>query len=146
MPNTTAPATLLAGVVDLYANYQPVTTSRLAEIYSDTLVFCEPVQQLAGLDDFCTYLNSMGTNLNYCRFEFLETTPGATSSWMRWIMHYSHPKLRRGADLKLEGASVLHHAEKIVFQQDYYDMGAMLYEHVPLVGTAISHLKQRLAH
>jgi hypothetical protein len=140
------PANLLAGVVELYATYQPVTTSRLAQIYSDTLVFRDPVQQLAGLDDFCAYLNAMGTNLNYCRFEFVETNPGDTTSWMRWIMRYSHPKLRRGADLTLEGASVLHHDERVTFQQDYYDMGAMLYEHIPLLGSAVGQFKKRLAH
>ncbi len=83
--------------------------------------------------------------LNSCRFEFLDIHAGPAASWMRWNMHYSHPRLKRGAVLKLEGASLLQHRDKVYFQQDYYDMGAMLYEHLPLLGGAIGAIKRRMA-
>ena len=60
-------------------------------------------------------------------------------------MHYSHPRIRRGAALVLEGTSLLQHdSEKVSYQQDYYDLGAMLYEHLPMMGPAIRLLKKRL--
>lgn len=137
--------TLTAGIVALYSKLGVVTEPQLAEVYDQGLVFRDPVHQLAGLPALCNYLNSTSKDLNSCRFEFLDITSGADSSWMRWNMHYSHPKLKRGATLLLEGTSLLQHREKITFQQDYYDMGAMLYEHLPLLGGAIGLIKKRMA-
>jgi hypothetical protein len=33
---------------------------------------------------------------------------------------------------------------KIYYHRDYFDMGAMLYEHLPLLGRIIQRLKHRL--
>jgi hypothetical protein len=137
--------TLTVGIVAMYSQLGQVTEQQLAEVYDEHLVFRDPVHQLRGIPALCKYLNASSKDLNSCRFEFLDITSSADSSWMRWNMHYSHPRLKRGAELVLEGTSLLQHREKIVLQQDYYDMGAMLYEHLPLLGGAISVLKKRMA-
>jgi hypothetical protein len=136
--------TLTGGIVAMYSQLGRVTQQQLAEVYDAHLVFRDPVHQLKGIPALCAYLNTSSKDLNSCRFEFLDTTSSANASWMRWNMHYSHPRLKRGAELVLEGTSLLQHREKIVFQQDYYDMGAMLYEHLPLLGGAIGVLKKRM--
>ena len=48
-------------------------------------------------------------------------------------------------EIILPGVSYLTFEDgKIREQRDYYDLGAMLYEHVPLVGYVIDKIKQRL--
>ena len=45
----------------------------------------------------------------------------------------------------LDGASHLRLADnRIAYQRDYYDLGAMLYEHIPLLGGAVRAVKARL--
>lgn len=136
---------LTSGIVALYSRLGAVTREQLAEVYDDRLVFRDPVHQIAGIQALCDYLNNASQGLETCRFDFLDITSSAESSWLRWNMHYAHPRLKRGAPLVLEGVSLLQHREKIVFQQDFYDMGAMLYEHLPLLGGAIGAVKRRLA-
>jgi hypothetical protein len=60
-------------------------------------------------------------------------------------MTYAHPRLQRGQELTLEGISQLRFADRrIIYQRDYYDLGAMLYEHLPLVGQVVRGIKRRL--
>ena len=35
--------------------------------------------------------------------------------------------------------------EKIIYHKDYYDLGEMVYEHIPLLGSIIKMIKRRLA-
>jgi hypothetical protein len=133
------------GIVALYSRLEVVTEAQLARVYDAGVVFRDPIHQLIGIPALCAYLNKSSRGLSSCRFEFLDISSGADSSWMRWNMHYSHPRLKRGAMLLLEGTSLLQYREKIVFQQDYYDMGAMLYEHLPVLGSAITAIKRRMA-
>lgn len=138
---------LVAGVQGLYAELDVVEAADVGRYYSDTILFRDPLHQVEGIDSFCSYLNGLSKNVNYCRFEFIDTTTTASRSWLRWNMHYSHPAVRRGSALTLEGTSLLQHENgKVVYQQDYYDMGAMLYEHLPMMGGAIRLLKKRLVN
>jgi len=50
-----------------------------------------------------------------------------------------------GETIRIEGASYLKTRNgKIYYHRDYFDMGAMLYEHLPVMGRVIHHLKERL--
>ncbi|MCX9458441.1 hypothetical protein IG604_22205 [Vibrio cholerae] len=46
----------------------------------------------------------------------------------------------------MEGASHLRlEGERIIFQRNYYDMGAMLYEHIPLISRVVHYMKGKIA-
>jgi len=62
-------------------------------------------------------------------------------------MSYRHPQLNRGRLISLEGCSLLRwNAEgKVERHRDYFDAGALIYQHVPLLGSAIRWLQRRLA-
>ena len=57
------------------------------------------------------------------------------------------PRLNRGQLISLEGCSLLRwNADgKVERHRDYFDAGALLYQHVPLLGSAIRWLQRRLA-
>jgi hypothetical protein len=47
--------------------------------------------------------------------------------------------------LKLTGVSIINFTDgRITSQEDFYDMGAMTYEHIPLLGGAIRVVKARM--
>lgn len=67
--------------------------------------------------------------------------------YLRWVMSYRHPRLNCGQLISLEGCSLLrwNGEGKVERHRDFFDAGALLYQHVPLLGTAIRWLQRRLA-
>ena len=64
---------------------------------------------------------------------------------MAWTMFLRHPKLRSGETIRVEGASYLKTRNgRIYYHRDYFDMGAMLYEHLPLLGRVVNTIKHKL--
>jgi hypothetical protein len=61
-------------------------------------------------------------------------------------MSYQHPKLNSGKLIAVQGASRLEFKQgKVISHRDYFDGGALLYEHIPLLNRVIFFLKNRLA-
>lgn len=135
---------LVDEVCELYATFQTVDYARLAAIYNEDVIFRDPVHQLTGLVELCHYMNAMAENLNYCNFEFTDRIYGQDQACLAWKMHYSHPSIKRGADLVLDGSSILKIDQHISMHQDYYDLGAMLYEHLPVIGSGVRFIKKKL--
>ncbi|EEP95437.1 hypothetical protein yaldo0001_6350 [Yersinia aldovae ATCC 35236] len=91
------------------------------------------------------YFQRLLSNLSACCFTLTDIQHHDQQASVCWQMSYAHPRLRRGCLLSLEGISQLRFAEqRIIYQRDYYDLGAMLYEHIPLLGGIVLKLKKRL--
>ena len=58
-------------------------------------------------------------------------------------MNYAHPKLAGGKDIVVDGATDLMFEEKIIYHRDYIDMGQMLYEQIPVLGSIIRYIKKK---
>lgn len=118
----------------------------LKTIYSDTVEFQDPLHAIYGLNDLTAYFNRLYTNLKYCRFEIEDVFHQHNDAFVYWTMTYAHPKLNRGAEVKVEGHSHLKGQDSLVyFHRDYLDAGAMLYEQIPLLGRIIKLIKGRSA-
>ncbi|WP_233268311.1 nuclear transport factor 2 family protein [Pantoea sp. BAV 3049] len=119
------------------AFYQTLDLSQqqLAEIYHDDVCLADPVGEHNSLPVVENYFASLLKNLHYCRFEVPESHLPDGAALLIWQMIYAHPALQRGAKQQLSGSSYLQFRDdKISFQRDYYDMGAMLYEKIPVLG------------
>jgi len=127
-----------------YRQFDQQSLTFLGEIYSDDVTFSDPVHMIQGLDTLKQYFESMCGNLTQCRFDFIDEIIGENDACFKWEMHYSHPSLKSNAPLKLMGATFIKYSDKIDSHEDFYDMGAMLYEHLPLVGSAIRLIKCRI--
>jgi hypothetical protein len=63
-----------------------------------------------------------------------------------WTMSFCHPKLNQGSEIVVEGHSYLVEQDnKVIKHRDYLDVGAMLYEHIPLLGSVVKTVKRRAA-
>lgn len=136
---------LVEAFTHFYAEFTAEKLPDLHEIYDARIVFEDPIHKVQGLPELRTYFGATMSGLNFCRFEFDKLSQVDDQLFTQWTMHYSHPKLKKGAHLQLPGMSILTLGEKITSHRDYYDMGAMLYEHVPLLRMVIKGLKHRLA-
>ncbi|WP_043315971.1 nuclear transport factor 2 family protein [Microbulbifer sp. HZ11] len=131
----------------LYADFLAADARSIADLYAADIVFRDPVHEIVGLEAMQAYFTGVSTNLRECRFEFDRVVEGGTWHSLWWTMHYRHPKLKNGAPLQLRGASIIcidPEIDRVSFHEDVYDLGAMIYEQVPLLGAVIRQIKQRL--
>ncbi|MDH3388617.1 MAG: nuclear transport factor 2 family protein [Gammaproteobacteria bacterium] len=118
--------------------------SQLREIYTANIVFKDPVHEIRGLVELEDYFSSMCADLTDCRFEYLDELVGEGAAYVKWLMHFKHPKLGNRL-ISVRGISHLKIGDKIEFHEDFYDMGAMLYEQLPVLGNVTRWLRLRLA-
>jgi esterase/lipase superfamily enzyme len=126
-----------------YQDRSSIDLSRMDEIYADDVVFRDPLHRIQGLAKLRDTLDGMYEPLTECRFEYLDQVVAEGSAYIKWNMHYRHPKLGNKL-ITVRGVSQLQFSELIDYHEDIYDMGELLYEHVPLMGSVIQWLKNRL--
>jgi hypothetical protein len=118
----------------------------LEKLYSEDIIFRDPLHQIRGLTDLRAYFFELYANADDIRYAFAsadEVRPG--EGYLRWTLQFRHPRLARGQHITLQGCSHLLWRDRVHFHQDYFDAGALLYEHIPVMGGAIRWLKGRLA-
>jgi hypothetical protein len=60
-------------------------------------------------------------------------------------MKLKHPKLNGGQPVEVNGVSqICFSGDRVIYHRDYFDLGEMLYENIPLLGVVIRNIKQRL--
>lgn len=117
----------------------------LEEVYAEDLLFQDSFHKIESREAFLNYCSELYQNLSSCDFEFHDQWLSDGQAMLTWTMTYSHPKLKRGRHITVQGASHIRFNEKVYFHQDYFDGGALLYEHVPVLGSIIQQLKKRMA-
>jgi len=141
---------LMRQVLTLYERFDPALIAALDQIYHTDVVFEDPVHRVQGVIELRRYFSRLVRGLDECRFEFTDVLEQSGSDGepsqavLLWIMHYRHPKLRGGKLLTLAGSSHLKYSDRVLYHRDYFDVGAMLYEQLPLLGGIIRAIKRRL--
>ncbi|MFV3402715.1 MULTISPECIES: nuclear transport factor 2 family protein [Pseudomonas] len=129
-----------------FARLDAANLGVLEHLYSEDVTFRDPLHRIQGLPALSAYFKQLYANAQDIRYEFSsadEVRPG--QGYLRWTLQFRHPRLARGQPIAVQGCSVLHWRERVHFHQDYFDAGALLYEHIPIMGRAIGWLKGRLA-
>ncbi|MEH6565617.1 MAG: nuclear transport factor 2 family protein [Halopseudomonas sp.] len=132
---------------DAFASLDKHNLDRLSELYAPQIHFTDPLHDVQGLDAMHQYFANLYANISELEFEFLQCSGiGEEQALLRWNMRYRHPRLAGGRRICVPGCSLIHFQHgKVDRHIDYYDAGALLYEHLPLLGQVIAWLKRRLA-
>ncbi len=131
---------------DFYRHLSERSLKDINKVYSRNVTFVDPVTQHQGLAELRSYFEGLLAKSRNCSFEICSSERVGNAGYVGWSMAFSHPQLNSGEEIRVEGFSLLKLAEdRIVHQRDYYDMGAMIYEQVPLLGRLITWLRRRLA-
>ena len=128
--------------------YQSLGTDHLSDVeslYASDIYFEDPSHAVQGRSGLMQHFAKQFASLKKCEFKYHSTIVNDTDVFMTWTMFLNHPKLRAGETIRIEGASYLRTRNgKVYYHRDYFDLGAMLYENVPLLGRIIQKLKERL--
>lgn len=118
----------------------------LPQLYAPNALFIDPVHRIQGLDAIDGYFRAMSTDLKHCEFHFDSLLADEQQVCVKWRMVFAHARLRGGQSITVPGMSWLLIADdRIVRHEDSYDMGAMLYEQLPVFGRLVKWLRSRLA-
>ncbi|MEQ8471652.1 MAG: nuclear transport factor 2 family protein [Marinoscillum sp.] len=127
-----------------FSQLGPNNDSALAEIYSENIVFTDPIHQIRGIKNLRQYFGSLNENLIEGSFMFTDESIIDNKAFLCWQMHL---KLKRPKKhVSASGISVLTIEQgKIIEQRDFFDAGELFYEHVPVLGGIIRFIKKKIA-
>ena len=121
-------------------------TEILNEFYGEEIVFEDPVGKIVGLDSMKSYYKNMYKEVTDIRFDFKEVAKNKNVYFFKWSMWLSTPNLNGGDGFFVSGVSEIHFQNGLVnYHRDYFDMGEMVYEKVPVLGW-LTKKKDRLKH
>ena len=128
-----------------FAGLNKDNLQRLGELYSDDVHFTDPLHDVHGLSDLRIYFAKLYANVSELSFDFRgfdQVREG--EGYLRWVMSYRHPRLDGGRLITVDGCSHLLWRDKVYRHRDYFDAGALLYEHLPVLGRVIAWLKRSM--
>ena len=129
---------------DYYKVFSQESIPGLDEIYDKNVILQDPFSQLEGLDNVKQHFSQMMQNVTYCRFEIIDVVGNEGQSMISWNMMFAHPKLNNHQEIVVAGVSDIKFGERNTYHRDYFDVGNMFYEHVPVLKGVIKMLKNRL--
>ncbi len=118
----------------------------LNEFYSEDVEFCDPIKKITRLENLKHYYIELYKNVKSIRFDFHNFVESENQVACEWVMKISVKNLNSAKPYEVSGSSFfkfdLH--EKVIFHRDYFDVGQMVYEKIPLIGTAVALIRSKL--
>lgn len=132
--------------LEIYNQLNADNIELIQEIYTDDIHFIDPAHEIRGLPKLRDYFTSLYANLNTIHFDFAHPLLTRCEGYVQWTMSMSHPKLKKGADIAVSGATFVKFSDdsRVYYHRDYFDLGAMLYQHLPLIGPVVKTINRRL--
>ncbi len=130
----------------MYRDATVVTPDALRAVYSPDIVFVDPMHRMDGIEELAGYFDSMYKNVISCGFTYLDEIVADQQASIRWDMRLQHKRLAGGREIVVRGATFVQFNELIVRHEDYFDVGSLLYENIPVLGPCVLYLKNRLGN
>lgn len=135
-------------IVNAFNQFSPENLGVLEDFYDVQAVFEDPVTKATGLEAIRKYYLNVYKNVEEIHFDFQEIHSEGDIYFASWIMTLRVPPLNFGKSYQVQGLSKIQFnaSGKVMYHRDYLDLGAMVYEKIPLFGSAITQIKNRLKH
>lgn len=132
--------------LEMYQNLTVDNLHTLKEVYRDDIEFIDPAHRISGIDNLTNYFSAMYQNAGKVTFIFSEPMMDEGSGYVRWQMNFSHKRLAGGKPISIDGATYLQFDDNgmVYHHRDFFDLGAMIYEQVPLLGRVVTTIKRGL--
>jgi limonene-1,2-epoxide hydrolase len=138
-------ANVIKRFLALYENLDSSNIDGLADIYDSKVQFIDAIHEISGIEELKRYFEHLYHDLKQCDFDIKNIIEGESEASIIWVMHFSHPKISNGKLIAVDGCSHIKYQDKIYYHRDYFDVGQMLYEHLPLFGGAVRFIKRQIS-
>ena len=129
-----------------YCSLATGNTAELAPLYSEDAYFEDPSHGIQGKAALLERFQYLYSKVDSCNFKFHQTLDTGGEIFLAWTMILRQRGPKSGEVIRVEGASFLKVRNNcIYYHRDYFDLGAFVYENVPMLGSIIKRIKQRLA-
>jgi hypothetical protein len=125
----------------------PETMDLVDIFYHSDAKFIDPIGRHDGVVSIKNYYRSIYGPVTEIHFSFDEPFMSKDQLALPWKMTFCSSKLNRGEPIVVDGLSrIKFHPEthQAIYHRDYFDMGEMVYEKVPVLGFFIRWIKGRL--
>ena len=112
------------------------------------MVFEDPITRVEGIDALKEYYIHAYGNVKSIRFDFRNIIEAENTYTCEWDMYFQAKMLNFGKEVVVRGLSLLvfdEESSKIIRHRDYLDLGEMVYEQIPGVGSVVRLLKSQLS-
>lgn len=115
------------------------------EFYHADLEFSDPIVKVKGREAMKKYYSGMYKNVKAVKFNFNEFVVMNDTVVGVWVMTLQTDALNGGEPFTVEGNSLIRFRDgKAIYHRDYFDVGAMVYEKIPVVGWMVRKVKSKL--
>ncbi len=130
-------------IIRVYESLCSNSLDELYELYSSDVYFEDPVHAIQGITALKNYFEKLFANVEKCQFRFHNSILEKDKLCLYWTMTLQHKSLNRGQKIFVEGSSFLKvRDDKVYYHRDYFDLGNMLYENIPLLGSVVKRVKK----
>lgn len=132
--------------LQMYKDLNRENLHLLEGVYSSDIRFIDPAHEIVGIVQLTEYFSALYQNVETITFDFHDIVQQDKNCYLQWNMTFSHKRFARGKSIIVSGTTFLQldDQEKVHYHRDYFDIGAMLYEHIPILGSLIGRIKRRL--
>jgi len=139
----------LQAVVHFFEHLQPADVGRIAELYTADAQFKDPFNDVQGTAAIARIFNHMFASLEAPRFVITQQVLQGSHAFVTWDFLFVIPRVRDGQTQTIRGAThfVFHQDAqgwRVAVHRDYWDAAEELYEKLPLLGSLMRWLKQRV--
>lgn len=131
--------------VEVYSSLTRHNLVELEALYHADVVFEDPAHRVVGWPNLQDYFTRLFRAVTECRFEIHDSLADQNTAYIQWTMVFSHPRLASGSSRSVHGCSRLEFKDgQVIYHRDYFDMGEMIYEGIPLIGSFLRRVKASL--
>lgn len=132
----------------LYRDLANIDISELASLYREDIEFIDPVTTHQGIDAVKQYFSKLLESVEFCQFDIhsmfsTDANEQHYSYVVEWTMQF---RLKNKSNtISVDGVSLLKVSDEMIYyHRDYYDLGEMVYEHIPILSHLIRFIKKKL--
>jgi hypothetical protein len=129
--------------------FNTLNTDRLdivVAFYAQNIRFEDPIVTLEDVDSLKEHYARLYRSVKSITFEFTDEYIADDTHIVEWEMTLQAKRLNRGKPYTIPGSSIItfNGENKVTYQRDYFDLGDMVYERVPVVRFLTRFVKKRL--
>jgi hypothetical protein len=114
----------------------------LNKFYHPDIRFHDPINTLHGLDQVKAHFIKLNANLHHGSLTFNEIIRDGNQCALSYTMNLNIRKPAKS--IAVPGCCTLKISKGLIIEHtDYFDLGLLIYEHIPLIGIIIKKLKRK---
>ena len=127
-------------------NLNSLSSSNVNEVlqknYVSNIEFIDPIKRIHGLEELTNYFLDLYKSVDYCHFKINNYISCEDRYSIQWEMKLRHQRLSKKEEIILDGASFIRFQDnKACYHRDYYDLGALIYERMPVLGGIVKKIR-----